>query len=71
MLTSYISIYLNGKPFNCMPNLLLGDLIVYLNINLSSAIVEYNNEIIQNVLLNKTVLRHGDKVEILTMVGGG
>lgn len=54
-----------------MPDLLLGDLIAYLNINLSSIIVEYNNEIIQNVLLSKTVLRHGDKVEILTMVGGG
>lgn len=71
MLTCYISIYLNGKPFNCTSDLLLEDLLVYLNINSSSIIVEYNNEIIQNALLNQIVLKHGDKVEVLTMVGGG
>ena len=71
MLTHYISINLNGKPFNCTPNLLLKDLLVYLDINLGSIIVEYNNEIIQNTLLSQIALRHGDKVEVLTMVGGG
>ena len=71
MLTCYISIYLNGKPFNCKPNLLLEDLLVYLDINSNSIIVEYNNDIIQDALLNQIVLRHGDKVEVLTMVGGG
>ena len=71
MLTYYISIYLNGKPFNCMPDLSLEDLLVYLDINSSSIIVEYNSEIIQNALLDQTILRHGDKVEVLTMVGGG
>ena len=54
-----------------MSDLLLEDLLVYLNINSSSIVVEYNNEIIQNVLLSQIVLKHGDKVEVLTMVGGG
>ena len=54
-----------------MPDLSLEDLLVYLDINSSSIIVEYNSEIIQNALLNQIILRHGDKVEVLTMVGGG
>lgn len=71
MLTHYILIHLNGKPFNCVPNLLLKDLLVYLDINLNSIIVEYNNKIVENTLLTQIVLRHGDKVEVLTIVGGG
>ena len=71
MLKRYILIFLNGKPFNCTPNLLLSDLLSYLDINLNSIIIEYNNEIIQNRLLSEILLKQGDKVEILTMVGGG
>ena len=71
MLTNYIVIQLNGKPFNCKYNLLLKDLLVYLNVNPYSNIIEYNDEIIQNSLLKETILQSGDKVEIVTMVGGG
>lgn len=71
MLTHYILIQLNGKPFNCASNLLLIDLLMYLNINLYSTIIEYNNEIIQFASFNKIVLKQGDKVECLTIVGGG
>ena len=71
MLTNYILIQLNGKPFNCCPNLSLKDLLVYLDCNLSSIVVEYNHEIVQATSFNKIFINSGDKVEVLTMVGGG
>lgn len=71
MLKPYILIYLNGKPYNCSLDLFLLDLLVYLDINLNSNIIEYNSEIIQNVSLKKIILQEGDRVEIVTMVGGG
>ena len=71
MLTDYILIQLNGKPFNCFPNWSLKDLLVYLDFNLSSVVVEYNYEIVQATSFAKIFINSGDKVEILTMVGGG
>lgn len=71
MLTSYILIKLNGKPFNCVPNLSLKDLLVYLNINICSTIVEYNSEILQQATLENIILKDGDRLEFLTAVGGG
>ena len=71
MLTNYISIYLNGKPFNCMKNLLLSELLIYLDIVNESNIVEYNSTIVPEPSWNKIILKQGDKIELLTMVGGG
>jgi len=71
MLTNYILIYINGEPLNCLPNLSLEDLLIYLDFNLSSIVVEYNKSIIQATSFNRIIINQGDKVEVLTMVGGG
>lgn len=71
MFTNYILIQLNGQPFNCLPYLSLRDVLSYLDFKLDSVIVEYNSEIISNSSLDDIVLVSGDKVEVLTMVGGG
>ena len=71
MTNQYILVYLNGKPFNCKFNLLLKDLLDYLDISMNSSVVEYNNQIVQNSFLNKIILHQGDKIEIVTIVGGG
>lgn len=71
MLTNYISIRLNGQPFNCAPQLSLKDLLVYLGFDLTAVIVEYNNEIVQSAAFNTVMLMHGDRIEVLTIVGGG
>lgn len=71
MLTNYISISLNGQPFNCALDLSLLDLLSYLSFDVDFVIVEYNNEIVQSVALHAIPLTHGDKVEILSIVGGG
>ena len=71
MTNQYILIYLNGKPFNCQSNLLLKDLLEYLDISVNSSLVEYNSQVVQNIFLNKIMLHQGDKIEIVTIVGGG
>lgn len=71
MLTNYILIQLNGKPFNCASGISLQDIVMYLDCDLSSTIVEYNSLIVQSTDLDKIILLEGDKVELLTIVGGG
>lgn len=71
MLTNYVLIQLNGQPFNCFPNMSLKDLVVYLNFNLNSVVIEYNFAIVQNTSFDQIIISNGDVVEILTMVGGG
>ena len=71
MFTKYILVRLNGKPFNCIESLLLSELLLYLNIHIDSSIIEYNSQIVQESLLDKIILKHGDNIEILTVVGGG
>lgn len=71
MLTNYILIQLNGQPFNCVSGISLKDIILYLNFDLRSVVIEYNAVIVQNVELDKVVIVEGDKIELLTVVGGG
>lgn len=71
MLTNYILIHINGEPLNCLYNLSLEDLLIYLDFNLSSIVVEYNKSIIQATSFNRIMVKSGDKIEVLTMVGGG
>lgn len=71
MLTSYISVYLNGHPFNCFPGLSLKDFLDYFAFDLNSIVVEHNNKIVQSVALTSIVIMPEDKIEVLTIVGGG
>nr|AYR05785.1 thiamine biosynthesis protein S [Lithothamnion sp.] len=71
MLTNYILIQLNGKPFNCLPKFSLRDILIYLDFDLDSVIVEYNSKIIHDSFLDTTIPVSGDKIEVLTIVGGG
>lgn len=71
MLTNYISIRLNGQPFNCVPNLSLHDLLSYLEFDMNLVIVEHNNEIVQAIALSTIFVMPGDKIEVLAIVGGG
>nr|YP_009660561.1 thiamine biosynthesis protein S [Corallina chilensis]QCS25509.1 thiamine biosynthesis protein S [Corallina chilensis] len=71
MLTDYILIQLNGKPFNCIPGISLRDIILYLDLDFSSVVIEYNSEIIEKCDLSKTKVTAGDKIEVVTIVGGG
>nr|YP_009541673.1 thiamine biosynthesis protein S [Synarthrophyton chejuense]AYR05682.1 thiamine biosynthesis protein S [Synarthrophyton chejuense] len=71
MFTNYTLIQLNGKPFNCLPNLSLKDILLYLDFDLDLVIIEYNSEILNDSILENILPVTGDKVEVLTIVGGG
>lgn len=71
MFMNYILIQLNGKPFNCLPSCSLKDILLYLDFDLDTIVVEYNSEVIHDSVLDTIVLVAGDKVEVLTIVGGG
>lgn len=71
MLTDYILIQVNGKPLNCVFGSTLQDLLLYLDYRIDDIVVEYNFNIIQNLDLYKQILSSGDKIEIVTIVGGG
>jgi thiamine biosynthesis protein ThiS len=71
MLTDYILIQLNGKPFNCLSGFSLKDILLYLDFDLDTIIIEYNSEILHDSILDVTIPVSGDKIEVLTIVGGG
>nr|QUE28816.1 ThiS [Porphyropsis coccinea] len=66
-----ITVEINGEPFNCADEILLSYLLEYLDFNTSMIIVEYNSEILRKEMLNSIRLKNKDKLEIVTIVGGG
>nr|YP_009295237.1 Ycf40 [Dasya binghamiae]AOH77249.1 Ycf40 [Dasya binghamiae] len=67
----YITVFINGEPFNCNHLMSIKDLLLYLNFNLNIIIVEYNKEILKPNLYHKYFLNMNDSIEIVTIVGGG
>ena len=71
MLSDYILVHVNGKPLNCLLGFTVKDLLLYLDYTIDDIVVEHNCRILQNFDLSQTILSSGDKVEIVTIVGGG
>ena len=70
-MNSSISIQINNEPFLCDINMSIEALLLYLDFNISLIAIEYNKTIIPRNLLKKIYLKEGDKLEIVTIVGGG
>ena len=66
-----ISLQVNGEIQCCSPQRLLPDFLEQLNFNLRLVAVEYNGEILHRQFWSQTVLQDGDRLEIVTIVGGG
>ena len=68
---SEIKVVVNGaeKTFSQSPTILR--LLEELDIKPQGIAVELNFEIVSKSKYGKTVLKHGDKIEIVRMVGGG
>ena len=62
---------LNGYEYFTEQELTLFELINYFNYNTSLLVLEYNNLICDKKKWNKTFLKNNDKIEIVTIVGGG
>ena len=71
MKNNYITIQINGEPFNCPNNMSIYDLICYFDINSKLVLVEYNEDMSYDNQFTDILLKPNDKLEIITIVGGG
>ena len=63
--------YLNGQAYLTPYPLTLLELIVYFNYNKSLLVLEYNNLICNQKTWDQIKIQNEDKIEIVTIVGGG
>ena len=66
-----ISLDVNGKSVTCAPSTYLPQLLEQLGLNPRLIAVEYNGEILHRQFWETTPLQPGDRLEIVTIVGGG
>ena len=63
--------FLNGEKYHIEDTITLLDLINYFDYNTSLLVLEYNNSICNKKNWNKISINENDKIEIVTIVGGG
>ena len=63
--------FLNGDKFFTNQSISLIDIISYFNYNSSLLILEYNYSIYSKENWKKIYINNDDKIEIITIVGGG
>ncbi len=66
-----IQIQVNGKSQTCFPDLSVPELLTSIGLNPRLVAVEYNGEILHRQYWETTSLQEGDRLEIVTIVGGG
>jgi sulfur carrier protein len=66
-----IRLQVNGKPVELDAETPLPDYLAKLGVDPRAVAVEHNGAIIERAAFAQTVLRDGDVVEIVRMVGGG
>ena len=62
---------LNGQKYSTNADLTLLELVKYFNYNTTLLVLEYNNLICKRKKWNKIFIQNNDKIEIVTIVGGG
>ena len=63
--------FLNGCEYYTQDQITLFDVISYFDYNSSLLVVEYNNLICNKKNWNNILIANNDKIEIVTIVGGG
>ena len=63
--------YLNGQEYFVNSNLTILEIVTYFNYNTSLLVLEYNSQICNRTNWHKIYLTDKDKIEIVTIVGGG
>jgi len=66
-----IKIILNGEEKNIGVNLTISDLISDLDLDIKKIAIEKNLEIVHNNAFSLTNIYEGDKIEIVSFIGGG
>ena len=66
-----INLKVNGESQTVGANIRLPQLLVEMGLNPRLLAVEYNGEILHRQFWDETVMQEGDRLEIVTIVGGG
>ena len=66
-----MQIQVNGERHELRDESLLSDLLKELSLALERVAVELNSQVVRRKEWSKTILRDGDRVEIVHFVGGG
>lgn len=69
--TTTITLKINGEPHSCTSPIKLPELLTQLNLNPRLIAIEYNGEILHRQYWSDNYLQDGDRLEIVTIVGGG
>jgi sulfur carrier protein len=69
--TTSITLQVNGESHRCPTPINLPELLTQLGLNPRLVAVEYNGEILHRQYWTETQLQEGDRLEIVTIVGGG
>lgn len=70
-MSNSISFFLNGQKYCTSSNRTIFEIVNYFNYNTSLLVLEYNNLICDKKNWNKFYIKNNDKIEIVTIVGGG
>jgi sulfur carrier protein len=66
-----ITLQVNGESHACRTGILLPELLTEMGLNPRLVAVEYNGEILHRQYWSETSMQSGDRLEIVTIVGGG
>lgn len=66
-----ILLQVNGEQKTCRPHTSLPNFLEQLGLNPRLVAVEYNGEILHRQFWEQTEIQAGDRLEIVTIVGGG
>jgi sulfur carrier protein len=70
-MSEQVTLQVNGDAKSCAPQTHLPELLEQLGLNPRLVAVEYNGEILHRQFWTDTEMKSGDRIEIVTIVGGG
>ncbi|NMG08494.1 sulfur carrier protein ThiS [Brasilonema sp. UFV-L1] len=70
-MSNKITLVVNGETRSCLHQTPLPDLLGQLGFNPRLVALEYNGEILHRQFWSDTKVQQGDRLEIVTIVGGG
>ena len=68
---NFTNFFFNGEKYYVDTKISLLELVTYFNYNTSLLVLEYNNSICNKKNWSKIYINDNDKIEIVTIVGGG
>ena len=66
-----VKVFVNGEPRELAPGVTLAELLVELGLAAQAVAVERNRCLVPRAEQVATVLSEGDRIELVTLVGGG